>query len=226
MSSNLSLYIPCVCSKVDKKYIANAFKHIGTIKTIYVNKKEDGAGKRYHSVYIHFHQWHDTECARTFYTQVMNENEPAHLYHSYCLYWTVLPNIGKRHKPEAKNMVLEAKDLDLEAKNMVLELEAKNMELDLDLEDLADMEELEQFIEEEDMHLITIDERYVQSLEEENNKMNAYIQQCELTKFNLCMENNQLRAALIHMETMYRAEAAKFRSIHDMAFNNTNTVCN
>jgi hypothetical protein len=62
-----------------------------------------------------------------------------------------------------------------------------------------EMDEVEEMMDKDDedeMHLITIDSRYVQQLEEENYTMNRYIQDCETVKVNMYIEIMQLRAAL------------------------------
>ncbi len=62
----------------------------------------------------------------------------------------------------------------------------------------AEMDEIEKCLEEEDENLVKIDGRYVQHLEEENWAMSAEIA--------------ELRAALINLDQMYQAEAAKVRA--------------
>jgi predicted nucleotide-binding protein (sugar kinase/HSP70/actin superfamily) len=62
----------------------------------------------------------------------------------------------------------------------------------------AEMDEIEEFLEAEDENLIKIDGRYVQQIEAENWSMSAEIA--------------QLRAAIINLDQMYQAEAAKVRA--------------
>lgn len=71
-------------------------------------------------------------------------------------------------------------------------------------EETIEMAEIEAELEAEDENLISIDYRYVQSIEEEN--------------FWLHGEIAQLRMALINLDQMYQAEKAKVR-----AFNNIET---
>lgn len=68
----------------------------------------------------------------------------------------------------------------------------------------AELDEIEDFLDEEDENLIKIDGRYVQQLEAENWSMSAEIA--------------QLRAAIINLDQMYQAEKAKVR-----AFSNVET---
>lgn len=75
----------------------------------------------------------------------------------------------------------------------------ENINLDFEIDQIeAEMDEIEQFLEEEDENLIRIDGRYVQALEQEN--------------WFLRTEIDQLRAALINLDQMYQAEAAKVRA--------------
>jgi hypothetical protein len=62
----------------------------------------------------------------------------------------------------------------------------------------AQMDEVEEMIEAEDDNLVSIDGRYVESLEQENWAMNQEIA--------------ELRAALINLDHMYQAEVAKVRA--------------
>ena len=71
-------------------------------------------------------------------------------------------------------------------------------------EDAAQMAEIEAELEAEDENLVSIDWRYVQAIEQENMGLHAEIA--------------QLRMALINLDQMYKAEAAKVR-----AFSNVET---
>lgn len=64
--------------------------------------------------------------------------------------------------------------------------------------EFAEMEEIDAELEKEDENLISIDSRYVQTIEQENAWLHG--------------EVAQLRAALINMDQMYQAEAAKVRA--------------
>jgi hypothetical protein len=62
----------------------------------------------------------------------------------------------------------------------------------------AEMDEIEEVLDTEDQNLVTIDGRYVQTIEQEN--------------WAMTQEIAQLRAALINLDLMYQAEAAKVRA--------------
>ena len=78
------------------------------------------------------------------------------------------------------------------------EFEAELMKFAEEVEDEAQMDEIEEMLEAEDQNLVRIDGRYVQELEAENWGMRAEIA--------------QLRAALINLDQMFQAEAAKVRA--------------
>lgn len=240
--ANISLYIPHVFANFDQAYIANAFKNIGEVNRVDLVGKLDRKGKHYNAVYVHFNHWHNTDFARNFYMKVTNNDEQARLYHDDPWYWIVLPNIAKKHLPgerkETINLegsqaitsayhveppsqvdtscynVIEPEEIDETTAavfNDEPEFEEFDEEFDEELE-AAQMEEIEQLMEEEDMHLISIDGRYVHSLEQENTQMRFTIHENEIEKYNMRAEIDQLRAALINMDKMYQAEAAKVRA--------------
>jgi len=84
----------------------------------------------------------------------------------------------------------------------------------------AKMDETEQIMldieEEDDMNLVSIDVRYIRTIEEENTRLTNYVQACEYDKYMLNAEIQQLREALIRMDIMYQAEAAKARAFMPM----------
>jgi hypothetical protein len=89
--------------------------------------------------------------------------------------------------------------------NLDVELQkcAELDELDVDAtEEAAQMAEIESELDAEDENLISIDYRYVQSVEQEN--------------FWLRGEIAQLRMALINLDQMYKAEKAKVRAFSNV----------
>jgi hypothetical protein len=74
--------------------------------------------------------------------------------------------------------------------------EVANFEAEIE----AELDEIEELLEQEDENLVKIDGRYVQHLEQENWAMSAEIA--------------ELRAALINMDQMYQAEVAKVRAFN------------
>lgn len=104
---------------------------------------------------------------------------------------------GAPKKPSYAQITNEVKDTEFEESCVKLfdEFDAEASE------EAAQMEEIEAELEAEDENLVSIDWRYIQSVEQEN--------------FWLHGEIAQLRMALINLDQMYQAEKAKVR-----AFNN------
>ena len=225
---NISLYIPHVFPNFDKEYVAKAFKNIGEVSQIDFVAKQDRNGNDFNAVYIHFNKWYMNKKASSFYETVVDESKEARLYHDEPWYWIVLPNTAKKHMPGDRKPVIDLSDIktistpepaapklcptapqkrsyaDAIAKKLVTPAIKQKLEPSFDevaafeAELEAEMDEIEDFLEAEDENLIKIDGRYVQAIEEENWTMRAEIA--------------QLRAALINLDTMYQAEAAKVRA--------------
>lgn len=233
---NISLYIPHVFPNFDKEYVAKAFKNIGDVSQIDFVAKQDRNGGNYNAVYVHFNKWYTNKKATAFYDSVVDESKEARLCHDEPWYWIVLPNTAKKYVPgerkpridlgeskaisTAKTPVKEpaAPKLCPDApqkrsyadagvkpvEKPVIEEVKQSLEVSFDevaafeAEFEAEMDEIEEFLESEDENLVRIDGRYVQAIEEENWGMRAEIA--------------QLRAALINLDMMYQAEAAKVRA--------------
>jgi len=218
---NNSLYIPHVFPNFDKEYVAKVFKNIGEVSHIDFVAKQDHNGNDFNAVYVHFTKWYTNKKAIAFYESVIDETKEARLIHDEPWYWIVLPNTSKKHVPGQRKPKLDLGDSKplycarLTA-TPVKEATVKPIEKpvieevkwlpDVSFDEVAafeaeidaEMDEIEEFLEEEDANLIRIDGRYVQQLESENWTMN--------------MEIIQLRAALINLHQMYQAEVAKVRA--------------
>ena len=238
MSANnnvMSLYIPKVFPNFDKEYVAKAFKPVGVVTSIDFVLKQDRDGKAYNAVYVHFSEWRNSAFALNFLDDVMGRSDyEARLYHDGPWYWIVLPNTAKKHVPgERKPKIdlgdakaISTKNADVtpvkkqatkvcpaapqkmqtyaqalgfeapEPKNLTQEFD----DIDIDASEMeAEMAEIEALMDEEEANLVTIDGRYVQAMEQENWAMRADLQ--------------QLRAAIINLDQMYQAEAAKVRAL-------------
>ena len=80
-------------------------------------------------------------------------------------------------------------------------------EIDAEIEKMeAQFDEVEALMEEDDAHLVYVDGRYIQVIEEENMWLRN--------------EVLQLNQSLINLDHMYKVEAAKARAFSLPAFNN------
>jgi hypothetical protein len=206
---NISLYIPHVFPNFDKEYVANAFKHIGEISQIDFVAKQDRNGKNFNAVYVHFNKWYKNKDNINFQYNVENGSEKWYHDDSQ-YYWIVLPNNAKKHIPgerKARIDLGESKSistsqytevcLDTPQKRSYADAiktdekpfkefvkQSHNINFDevaaFEAEIEAEMDEIEEFLEAEDQHLISIDGRYVEQLEQKIAELTAALRHCGL----------------------------------------------
>jgi len=210
-NKNLSLFIPFVFPNFDQKYVTKAFAKIGNVDRVDFVAKQDRAGKTFNAVYIHFKEWYNNKLADHIWDQCFEKNEQTQYYHDNTEYfWIVLPNTAKKHVPGERKQRIGLGDANAinvkSAEDPVTakldnKIEEECFEED-DMEREAELAEIEALMEqekmEEDKDLISIDWRYVHMMEQENKWLHGEI--------------SQLRTALIKMDQMYQAEAAKVRA--------------
>jgi hypothetical protein len=233
-NKNLSLFIPFVFPNFDQKYVANAFAKIGNVDRVDFVAKQDRAGKTYNAVYVHFKEWHNNTLANYIWEECFQNNGKAEFYHDDTEYfWIVLPNTAKKHMPGERkpriclgdsntiNVKSAENDSSCPKKENYAEVltvekpDTKEVGFDeyiemlrapveeLDTERENQIAEIEAAMEEEDKDLINIDWRYVHAIEQENKWLHGEIA--------------QLRMALINMDQMYQAEAAKVRAVYGIS---------
>jgi hypothetical protein len=219
-NKNLSLFIPFVFPNFDQKYVTNAFATVGNVERVDFVEKQDRAGKTYNAVYVHFNKWYINKLANNIYEQCFEKNGQTQFYHDDSNYfWIVLPNTAKKHvrgerKPRIElgntNAInvksIEKEEIEQKINDKPEPANNNDEEFEEYLEVLRapvkeweedEIAEIEEMIE-EDENLISIDGRYVQVIEQENNWFRGEIA--------------QLRAALINLDRMYQVEAAKVRA--------------
>jgi hypothetical protein len=214
-NKNLSLFIPFVFPNFDQKYVTKAFAKIGNVERVDFVSKQDRAGKTYNAVYVHFKEWYNNKLADHIWEQCFEKNEQTQYYHDNTEYfWIVLPNTAKKHVPgERKQRIglgdanaINVKSLEKPTTNLDEKIEEECFEEEVDMEREAELAEIEAIMEqekmEEDKDLISIDWRYVHMMEQENKWLHGEIA--------------QLRMALIKMDQMYQAEAAKVRAFSNV----------
>jgi hypothetical protein len=225
INKNLSLFIPFVFPNFDQKYVANAFAKIGNVERVDFVAKQDRAGKAYNAVYVHFNNWYINKLANHIYEECFEKNGQTQFYHDDSDYfWIILPNTAKKHVPgERKTKISLGNTNAINVKSVEKEEHEQKMTNNKEFEEyleilrapvkeLEELEELEEYefaeiekeMEAEDENLVSIDWRYVHTIEEENKWFRGEIA--------------QLRAALINLDRMYQVEAAKVR-----AFSNVGT---
>lgn len=184
MSSIASLYIPHVFSNINERRIKSTFDFLGLCKVSHVDfVPKMGANGTYNSIYIHIECWYNNVVADNFQERVRNPDKEARIVYDDPWYWIALENTGRKfvsgdRKPcidvgsvnqptvYAKNQRSYAYDNADYVEEYEETIDTRYTEecmLD-ELEDLMDEEEAR--IKECDGNLITIDGRYVHSMEQ------------------------------------------------------------
>jgi len=191
---NISIFVPHVFSNYDADMVTSVFNrtNIGKIKQVDVVTKMTPAGKIYNTAYVHFEYWYDTIVARNFQSLVLDPKKEARINYNGEWYWVVLENKSKKvisgdRKPkivldapsitthtsyevEEQPNVLQQTNVLKNMSDQEVQTETEDVQTEefITMEDIEQMEELDAYIEEEEQHLITIDSRYVDTLEQEN----------------------------------------------------------
>ena len=213
---NMSLYIPHVFANISKEFISETFEklRIGKVNNIdFVSKL--GKDAPYNTAYVHFEYWFDNIAAYNFQQRVLNPDKEARLIYDEPWYWIVLENKAKKHVVGNRKQIialgLPEEDFVAPTKQMtnqdfsdMVNMSAEDMP---PLTDSDKMEELMDLMEEEECeHLITIDGRYVQELEQEVHFGRANVHYvCRLENENQELKDELafLKASLAQMSQRY-----------------------
>ena len=198
---NISLYIPHVFANYSSDDITRAFtKFIGEVKNVDLVSKIDAAGKKYNAAYIHFHRWYDDIAPRYFQERVLDPNLEARLVYEDPWYWICLENKSRKFIAGERKPRIDLGDLNTSsstkptyANRCVTPMKQKVQltpdeisEIDdaiqiQELEDAMDAEEA--YLQEQDQYLVSVDWRYIQSIEDENNALRDHCAAMEITLF-------------------------------------------
>ena len=201
-NNSLSLYIPHIFGNYTKDYVAKTFDdlNIGKIKYIDFVQKMSDNGIVYNAAYIHFDYWYTNVVARNFQSRVLDITKEARLMYEDPWYWIVLENKSNKVVPGArKPRIVLDNDISLKVKVPNAPKKAKQEYSDRDFDDICRqiardfdeecMDDIEACMKEDDKHLISIDGRYVQTLEKENRDYFDYIAQMQHT-LNILRDEN------------------------------------
>jgi hypothetical protein len=186
MSTVMSIYIPHVFSNITEDRITRVFDSLslGKVKNIDFVEKMSKYGTVYNAAYIHFEYWYDTVTSQSFQERVRNPDKEARLVYDEPWYWIVLENHGAKSVPGTRKLRVNLTDMTPVKKSITQpsapvknkyynNIPVKSLHsVKRKLVDEFDKEEHEQILDnieammdEEDRHIISIDGRYVQSLE-------------------------------------------------------------
>lgn len=196
MNSPVSLFIPYVFVNITEEFMKNVFQEFGSVNRIDFVAKEDKNGKMYNTAYIHYDKWTmcaksqtlleniAANCGRVYYNDqfywiVLKNTATKHIPGSRKQRIHIgedtketneLYNISLPGWNIAPCMVTIAPCLPTPSlQDLVAEHAASPWWKDLDAqesEDARNMSELEDEMDEANKHMITIDGRYVKTLEE------------------------------------------------------------
>jgi len=160
---------------------------LGKVKHIDFVEKMSKYGIVYNAAYIHFEYWYDTVVSLSFQERVKNPDKEARLVYDEPWYWIVLENQGTKSVPGTRKLRVNLTDMtpvkkpisqpSAPVKNAQYNHPVKNLQYvkrnlvgDFDMENDNKyeqmMNDIETMMDEEDCHLISIDSRYVQSMEQ------------------------------------------------------------
>lgn len=182
----MSLYIPRVFENISEDRIKQVFDTHLLGKVSHVDFILQHNGKQpYKSAYIHFDEWYDNDASRDFQARILTPDEKVHLTYDKTWYWIVLKNTAQKKQPGDRQLCIDVSGLKTPptkaahtnqlpvrpSKKVIrhhpsfrIDGFAKTLHFDSDTDDEA----IEALMDEDDSHLITIDGRYVQSLEHDN----------------------------------------------------------
>jgi hypothetical protein len=195
---NISLYIPHIFANYSKDDVAQIFEdqNIGKIKNIDFISKFGQDGKPFSAAYIHFDHWFNNQAAANFQERVLDAEKEARIMYEDPWYWIVLENKARKvvsgdRKPRidlgnftaistpVKENEQKCPNAPIKAKSYS---QAVNLNFDSSFQDVmdafeaeAEMDEIEAAIEEEEQYLVSVDSRYIESIEAENMDLRAQL---------------------------------------------------
>ena len=218
MTNIMSVYIPHVFSNIDEARIIRVFDSlsIGKIKNIDFVAKTSKDGAVYNAAYIHLESWYDTVISQTFQERIRNPDKEARLVYDEPWYWIVLENRSVKRTPTTKtnnnNTPVKSRFIKQNNKIPLTFLESVKRNLMSDFDTKAD--------EEEARHIISIDGRYVQKLEQkiqdfqntitQYNPEGIYYPQIDLYQYKISVMQDDIDSL---RERVAMLEDSQFNSI-------------
>jgi len=186
----MSVYIPHIFSNINKDRIIRVFESlsIGKVNNIDFVEKISKYGATYNAAYIHFEYWYDTVVSASFQERVRNPEKEARLVYDEPWYWIVLENRGSKTISGTRKLRINLTDMTPVKKQKQIQPPAaptknkyygnpvvgnlrsvkRKLVDDFVLENDEHeqiLDKIEDMLDDEDRHTISIDGRYVQSME-------------------------------------------------------------
>ena len=195
---NISLYIPHVFANYSKQDISDVFeKYVGEVKNIDLVSKIGAGGKKFNAVYIHFYNWYDDIANRNFQERVLDPNLEARIVYEDPWHWICLENKSRKVIAGERKPRIDIGDLNTSSKptyanrcqmnhqHVQVQLtpdEISELDEAMEIQELEDaMDAEEAYLQEQDQYLVSVDWRYIHSIEMENNALRqqcAYMEGC------------------------------------------------
>jgi hypothetical protein len=180
-------------------------QNIGKIKNIDFISKFGQDGKPFSAAYIHFDHWFNNTAAANFQERVLDAEKEARIMYEDPWYWIVLENKARKvvsgdRKPRidlgnfpaistsqitpVKEKKENCPNAPVKAKSysQAVDIKSVNLSFDSDFQDVidafeaeAEIDEIEAAMEEDDQYLVSVDSRYIESIEAENMDLRAQI---------------------------------------------------
>lgn len=211
---NMSLFIPHVFPSFTEEYVKLAFEEVGNVDRVDFVAKQDRDGKQFNAVYVHFKKWHNNSYTSEI-QEAITKNGSTKFYHDDTWYWIVLQNTTKKHAsgaerkpridigeikainvketcpptPEKTISDEETVELNTEFEEYLELLRAPIEEWDIEAsEEALEMDDIEAELAAEDENLVSVDWRYIKTIEEENMYLH-----CETAQLRQTLEKlNQI----------------------------------
>ena len=178
----LSLYIPRVFENISEDRIKKVFDThlLGKVSQVDFILKYNGY-QQYKAAYIHFDKWYNNDTSHDFQARIRNPNEEVHLTYDASWYWIVLENTSQKRKVGDRQICIDVSGLktpptktaDIVPRAPIKRpspILSRTEGFNKTLHFADELEDIEALMDEDDSHLITIDSRYVRSLERENER--------------------------------------------------------
>lgn len=227
---NISLYVPHVFANYSKEDVTKVFNdYVGDVKEVDFVAKKSQDGRNYHAAYIHFHSWRNNPATANLQERILDPNQEARIVYDDPWYWIVLENKGQKSarsaataKPHiidyntnfpviasppptaagtAPNAPVKLRKVSIASllKPVVVKLEN---EFDAIADDEIKMNELYEMMEREEQFLVTVDSRYLRTIEQENAAMRAQLA-------SLDQQHVDMKMAYAHLVNAYSSECLK-----------------
>jgi hypothetical protein len=217
-------------SKEDVTKVFNDY--VGDVKEIDFVTKKSQDGRNYNAAYIHFHSWRNNPATVNLQQRILDPNQEARLVYDDPWYWIVLENKGQKSArsvatkprivdydanfpvittpPAAAACIPPNAPVKLRKVSVACLLKPVGIKLENEFDAIANeaaddeikMNELYEMMEREEQFLVTVDSRYLRTIEQENVGLRAQLA-------SLDQQHVDMKMAYAHLVNAYSSECLK-----------------